>query len=260
MKKIISFSMWGKMRLYCIGAIKNALLAKKIFPGWICRYYYDNSVPEIIINYLKSLDNTELVYMDKPSGGTKYKDNGQFGMLWRFYPFNDDDVQIWIARDIDSRLSRFEYVKINEFINSNAVLHTICDTTEKICRGCSTSFKNYLNGHDTRIMDNHKINIHNIIKNINKKNCPFYSDENFLNNILYPKYSQKCLRIPRRDHKNPELFDPQITGTFVGQVLDEYDVPINKNGNQAFNYKYNYDDLYTLLDDYIKKINQQFDN
>ena len=250
MKKIISFSMWGKMRLYCIGAIKNALLAKKIFPGWICRYYYDNSVPEIIINYLKSLDNTELVYMDKPSGGTKYKDKGQFGMHWRHYPINDDDVEIFLPRDTDSRLSRFEYVKINEFINSNAILHTISDTTEKMCRGCGTSFKNYLNGHDTRVVKCKKLNIHDILKNVNRNNCGLYVEEGFLNNILYPKYSHKCLRIPRIHHKNPELFDPQITGTFVGQVLDEYDVPINKNGNQAFNYKYNYDDLYTLLDGY----------
>ena len=29
-KKIISFSIWGNIRLYCIGAIKNALIAQKI--------------------------------------------------------------------------------------------------------------------------------------------------------------------------------------------------------------------------------------
>ena len=64
-KKIISFSLWGKIRLYCIGAIKNAILAKKFFPGWICRFYYDKSVPEKIINKLKELDNTELVFIEK---------------------------------------------------------------------------------------------------------------------------------------------------------------------------------------------------
>ena len=52
-KKIISFSIWGDIRLYCIGAIKNALIAQKIFPEWICRYYYDSTVPNIIIDYLK---------------------------------------------------------------------------------------------------------------------------------------------------------------------------------------------------------------
>ena len=59
-KRIISFSLWGKIRLYCIGAIKNALLAQKYFPEWICRFYYDSSVPLCIINYLNSLKNTEL--------------------------------------------------------------------------------------------------------------------------------------------------------------------------------------------------------
>ena len=61
MKKIIVFSLWGKIPCYTVGAIKNALLAKKYFSDWICRYYYDNSVPNEIIEKLNSLDNTELI-------------------------------------------------------------------------------------------------------------------------------------------------------------------------------------------------------
>ena len=53
------------MRLYCIGAIKNAILAKKFFPGWICRFYYDKSVPEKIINKLKELDILKKEFPDE---------------------------------------------------------------------------------------------------------------------------------------------------------------------------------------------------
>jgi len=31
MKKVISFSLWGNIKLYTIGTVKNAILAKKIY-------------------------------------------------------------------------------------------------------------------------------------------------------------------------------------------------------------------------------------
>ena len=135
MKKIISFSLWGKIRLYCIGAIKNALLAKKHFPDWVCRFYYDETVPEVIINYLKSLTNTELVFIETPSGSTKFKENGQFGMLWRYYPFNDDDIEIWLARDTDSRISPYEKEIIDKFIESKNIIHNFRNENEGVIRG-----------------------------------------------------------------------------------------------------------------------------
>lgn len=247
MKKIISFSLWGNIRLYCIGAIKNALLAKKYFPGWICRYYYDESVPEIIIEYLKSLDNVELKFIEIPSGGKYYKSIGQFGMFWRFYPFNDDDVEIWMARDIDSRLSKYEAEKIEDFLKTKKTLHTFSNLNEKICRGCGCSFKNFINNVDTRIIDNKKLNIHELLKNQDKIKCKFYDDENFLNNILFPYYKNSYIRIERYDLNN-------LTNNYVGKVLDEFDNPIDKNKNNSFNLKNNYDDLYILLDNYKLKL------
>ena len=49
MKKLICFSLWGDDSTYTIGAIKNADLAKKHYPGWICRYYIADCVPKNII-------------------------------------------------------------------------------------------------------------------------------------------------------------------------------------------------------------------
>ena len=81
------------------------------------------------------MDNTEMYFIKKRSGGKNFKDNGQFGMFWRFYPFNDDDVYIWLARDTDSRLSKYEYNEIEKFINSNKILHSFRNSDEKACRG-----------------------------------------------------------------------------------------------------------------------------
>ena len=44
-KKIIAFSLWGEKPVYNVGAIRNAELAKEIYPDWICRYYLGKSVP-----------------------------------------------------------------------------------------------------------------------------------------------------------------------------------------------------------------------
>ena len=105
-KRVISFALWGEFRLYCIGAIKNALLAKKIFPGWICRYYYDVTVPKIIIDYLKNLDNTELIYQMTEY----YTPEFQRGMKWNDSTFNIDwPLEMTVISKRDASFSKFEY-------------------------------------------------------------------------------------------------------------------------------------------------------
>ena len=48
MKKIISFSLWGNNKGYYDGAVKNILLAQKIYPDWICRFYCANDAKKNI--------------------------------------------------------------------------------------------------------------------------------------------------------------------------------------------------------------------
>ena len=237
-KKIISFSLWGNIRLYCIGAIKNALLAKKIFPEWICRYYYDNSVPEIIINYLKSLDNTELIYIEKPSGGVQYKYNGTFGSLWRFLVCIDPNVDIYLVCDTDSRLNLYlkNATEILFTKKYNFIRFVDLPSNYPIIACGFIGLQNAVNFNSDAML---KFN-----------DGKFYCDQEFLKEIIFPQICNTCLTLPRKHHKNPELFVPKITGTYVGQVVDEYDVSIDKNGNQAFNFKNNYYDLNELLKSY----------
>ena len=249
MKRLIVFALWGNMIIYCIGAIKNAILAKKYFPEWICRYYYDNTVPEIIINYLKSLDNTELVFIEKPSGSNGWKVCGQFGMLWKFYPFNDDDVEIWLSRDTDSRISPYEKEVIDDFITSDKIIHSFRRHDEPLLRGGMIAFKNYNKTIDTRIFNNIKLDIHQLMSDINQANTPFYTDEIFLQKKILPLYKEKY-------SWNPRIYNikvPYYCGQYVGSVIDEYDKPCDKN-------KYSFNIINeTAISDYIKKyINKIF--
>ena len=50
--KYLSFSLWGDKELYFIGAIKNAELVNEVYPGWKMLVYYDQTVPELIIQEL----------------------------------------------------------------------------------------------------------------------------------------------------------------------------------------------------------------
>ena len=58
-EKVISFSLWEIIQ-YIVGAIRNAELAMKHYPGWICRYHIGKSVPEIYVDDLLKRGNVEI--------------------------------------------------------------------------------------------------------------------------------------------------------------------------------------------------------
>lgn len=118
-KKIIAFSLWGNNPKYTIGAIKNAQLALEIYPDWTCRFYTGSSVPLDIIEKLKMYTNTEVIEM-----GTE---GSWVSMFWRFFPASEEDVDIMISRDADSRLSLREKAAVDEWIFSEKGFHIMRD-------------------------------------------------------------------------------------------------------------------------------------
>jgi hypothetical protein len=51
--KVISFSLYGDRELYTVGAVINAELVHKIYPGWVARFYVDETVPGEVVSALK---------------------------------------------------------------------------------------------------------------------------------------------------------------------------------------------------------------
>jgi protein O-GlcNAc transferase len=118
-KKIISFSLWGEDEKYTIGALRNVQIARKLFPDWICRFYLGTSVPEYIKESLKNSKNTEVIEM---------KEAGDWsGMFWRFLPCSEEDVEVMISRDTDSRLGKREKCAIDEWMESDKNFHIMRD-------------------------------------------------------------------------------------------------------------------------------------
>jgi len=117
--KLITFSLWGTDLKYLVGATKNADLATEIYPEWICRYYVAESVPYHFIRDLESRDNCE-VHLRPGTGSWK-------SMYWRFEPAGEDDVDVMISRDTDSRLNMREKAAVNEWLASDKGFHIMRD-------------------------------------------------------------------------------------------------------------------------------------
>lgn len=118
MKNVIAYSLWGDHPMYWIGALKNIDLAKKYFPGWICRFYIDSSCSTDLIESIKG-ENVEVVLVES-------KDSFH-GMFWRFWAVEDPEVDVFLSRDCDSRFTDREVAAINEWLQSDKDFHIMRD-------------------------------------------------------------------------------------------------------------------------------------
>jgi len=118
MNKIISMSVWGNKPSYSVGAIKNAQIAKELFPDWKCRIFVDGTVPTHYVEELLKMSNVEIAQVD---------DDAIFGAYWRFYSMFQDDEEVVISRDSDSRLSERELRCVNEWLSSDKKFSIIRD-------------------------------------------------------------------------------------------------------------------------------------
>jgi len=117
-KKIVSYSLYGNDPRYLDGAVENSRLVKTVYPGWIMRVYFDKSLPESMINFLR---DQEVELVDMTNNTIKNE------MSWRFLPAAEIDLERFISRDIDSRLSEREFLAVQEWINSGKPFHVLKD-------------------------------------------------------------------------------------------------------------------------------------
>lgn len=118
MKNIVAFSLWGDHPMYWLGALQNIELVDKFYPGFISRFYIDRSSRTELIESIKE-KNAEVVLVDS-------KDSFH-GMFWRFFASEETDVDIFLSRDCDSRISEREAEAVKEWLNSDKDFHIMRD-------------------------------------------------------------------------------------------------------------------------------------
>lgn len=121
--KVIAFSLFGGNAKYVEGAIQNAIIAPHLYPDWQMRVYHDNTVPPAIIRQLQELG---AVTIDK---------TGHFAspIFWRFLTNDDPEVDVWLSRDCDSRISYRERMAVDEWLTTERKFHVIRDHPNHFC-------------------------------------------------------------------------------------------------------------------------------
>lgn len=174
MKKIISFSLYGSDQKYTIGMLCNVELSLKIYPDWICRIYYDETIDQNFIDKLTHYNHVELINMSNFEPKI-------FKMIWRFLAIDDDDVEIMLSRDSDARLSYREKKSVDIFMESESILHSIRDNPSH----------NDIMGGLWGIKKNNRIKIKDLLI---RDNCFTYDcDQIFLRTKIVPYFNDSYM-------------------------------------------------------------------
>lgn len=211
MKNIVAYSLWGNHPMYWVGALRNIELASKYFPGWICRFYIDDSSDKELIDTIKG-ENVEVILV-------KSKDSFH-GMFWRFWAVEEPDVDIYLSRDCDSRFSDREFTAIQEWLESDKDFHIMRDHpyhTVPILGG--------MWGCRNGILRN--VNFSQTIEKWNQFHRKGI-DQDFLAQVIYPFVKDKSLEHSEFNLRFGQEIRPfptkRIDYEFVGDIFDENDI------------------------------------
>jgi hypothetical protein len=224
MKKVICYSLWGDKPMYNVGAIKNHILQKKIFPDWISRYYIDDSVPKNIIDTLK-LNGAEIIV--KKNNITSF-----LGLFWRYSPLyectNDDIV---IFRDTDGRLTKREKLAVDEWLLSNKTFHVMKDWPGHLHNIMGAMWGINFNTINPNTRENIKKDFDYFFKNIDIDSIKYGFDEAFLSNVLWKYIKEDCIshisfkNLVKLGNEKPFPVLWENNHSFVGNKYDENDKP-----------------------------------
>ncbi len=177
-RNIISYSLFGQSPRYCEIAVLNAKLAQTIYPQWTCRFYIDDSVPQLIIQRLEQA-GAQIHFVKETN--QKYS-----GLFWRFFVMDDPNVDCFIIRDADSLLSYKEKAAVDEWLNSDKWFHVMRDAIEH----CELILAGMWGGR-TGVFSHMQETIENYFSRLPVKNRSI--DQVFLRKVIYPTISQSLL-------------------------------------------------------------------
>lgn len=230
MTKVISFSLYGNLPKYNIGAIKNSELYKKFFPNWEMWVYHNDSVPQetldiLIKNDVKLID-TQV-------------DEGPRNALWRFLPAGDESVDYFISRDCDSRLFERDVISVNDWIESEKPFHIIREhpwghtwVINAGMWGCVGGFiEDIEESMNEYFKKSDKVNVREVDQWFLKE-CiyPVVKEHSFVSDE-FVNFEGKSISI-NRDRKIDNF-------AFIGEPFDENDIPLDPSHRELIKDYYN---------------------
>jgi len=183
--KVISFCLWGNKTIYTVGLIENIILARKYYPNWECWVYvHSDTVPADIKEELKRHDNVKIILkLDKGIRSKRF-------MLWRFEPADSQEVELFISRDTDSRISPREVLAVQEWEDSGKTLHIMRDSPRHFPKILGGMFglrcKNIISAKSEKSWEDE-------IDLFYRYASEDTDDQVFLQNSIYSRYSQDSM-------------------------------------------------------------------
>ena len=185
MKKIISYSLFNpscgnfnsepiRLETYTQGVWDNLKLTKEIMPEWKMRVYVNDSID---LNTLPKEDE-HIAY---------FKVNDDNFMFWRFYPWDDENIDILLSRDLDDRINYYDYQLVKTFESSE--FSFCCARTHEVH---NTSVMGGLWGAKPK---NFKFSLLSLLQEWRKKNgaSNYMCDQNFLASCIWPLVQEQCI-------------------------------------------------------------------
>ncbi|MDL2329927.1 tetratricopeptide repeat protein [Desulfosarcina sp. OttesenSCG-928-A07] len=120
-RNIIAFSLFGALSRYCETAVLNAQENKRLYPGWTCRFYLDETVPSHVVKRLADA-GSEIVFVDEQHPAKKWP-----GPMWRFYALSDDLDRVTF-RDADSVITQRDALATADWVESGLFFHAMRDS------------------------------------------------------------------------------------------------------------------------------------
>lgn len=218
MIKAVSYSLYGSDKRYTINALVNIDLCHKFYPDWEIHFYYDHSVPDIIINEIIKNKNCKII---KSQGFNHSR------AWWRFLSYDISDL--FISRDADSHITEREVDAVNEWVESGKSLHIMRDNVghnRKIQSGMFGLRKN-----------DKLISMKSLIGDRIKSIKHYGEDEAFLDNYVYPifapskdfvvhdEFARKWGKDATHSYKKP-IINEQFIGTpqFMQNIFINKDI------------------------------------
>ena len=202
--------------MYWVGALRNIEQVSKYFPGWICRFYIDNSCDKELIKTIKG-DNVEVVLVDS-------KDSFH-GMFWRFWASEEEETDVFLSRDCDSRFSEREVAAIKEWLSSNKDFHIMRDHPyHRVPFGATgLGILGGMWGIKSKSLPLKDM----IIKFTHKKELGYGSDQTFLQEVY--KLLEKDKITHDEFFENKPFPIAREYGRFIGDRIDVNDQPVGSD-------------------------------
>lgn len=212
MKNVVAYSLWGDLPMYWVGAKRNVELVSHYFPGWVCRFYVDSKSDPDLVSSLQG-DNVEVVMVDSQ--------DSFHGMFWRFWASEEQDVDVYLSRDCDSRFTDREVLAIRDWLSSDKDFHIMRDHPYH-----TTAILGGMWGCRNGLM--RKIGLSGLIQRwsqFGRKGI----DQEFLGQVVYPlvrNFSIEHCDFPHLNFGNKLTPFPGDRNNyeFVGEIFDEDDV------------------------------------